>query len=103
MQTLFHFAIPEKLSGPVLEKVIPIAGGATILPAWGYWDNGSVVESEPIVLVLVGVDVRRESWLVQAVLGILREAGESAAWFVRNGIPNLVRFEEKSGNPGKEE
>ena len=94
MESLFQFAIPEKLSGPVLEKVVPIAGGVTVLPGWGYWDNGSEVESEPIVLVLVGVDVRRESWLIQAVLGVLREAGEQAAWYVKDGIPRLVRFEE---------
>jgi hypothetical protein len=62
----------------VIEKVVPIAGGATILPGWGYWDNGAVIESEPIALVVVGVDVRRESWLIQAVLGVLREAGETS-------------------------
>jgi hypothetical protein len=91
---LFQFAVPEKLSRSVIEKVIPIAGGATILPGWGYWDNGSLVESEPISFVVVGVDVRRESWLIQAVLGVLREAGETAAWYVRDNVPCLVRFEE---------
>jgi len=96
MDALFQFAVPEKLSGPVLEKIVPIAGGATVLPAWGYWVNGSVVESEPVSLILVGVDSKRESWLVQAVLGTLQEAGESAAWYVRNNVPHLVRFEEKS-------
>jgi hypothetical protein len=90
---LFQFAIPERLSRSVIEKVVPIAGGATILPGWGYWDNGSVVESEPIALVMVGVDVRRESWLIQAVLGVLREAGEQAAWYIQDGVPQLVRFE----------
>jgi hypothetical protein len=92
---LFQFAVPEKLSRLVVEKVVPIAGGATILPGWGYWDNGSVVESEPIALVVVGVDVRRESWLIQAVLDTLREAGEQAAWYIQDGVPQLVRFESR--------
>jgi hypothetical protein len=91
---LVQFAIPERLSRLVVEKVVPIAGGATILPGWGYWDNGAVIESEPVALVVVGVDSRFESWLVQAVLGTLREAGESAAWYVRDNVPCLVRFEE---------
>jgi hypothetical protein len=92
---LFQFAIPEKLSRPVLEKIVPIAGGATILPGWGYWDNGAVIESEPIAFVVVGVDSRFEPWLVGAVLDVLREAGERAAWFIQDGIPQLVRFESR--------
>jgi hypothetical protein len=95
MMALFQFAIPEKLSRPVLEKIIPIAGGATILPGWGYWDNGAVIESEPIAFIVVGVDSRFGSWLVRAVLDVLSEAGEQAAWYVKDGIPQLVRFESR--------
>jgi hypothetical protein len=92
--SLLQFVVPERLSGLVVEKVIPIAGGATVLPAWGYWHNGSVVESEPVSFVVVGVDSRFGSWLVRAVLDTLREAGEQAAWYIRDGVPQLVRFEE---------
>jgi hypothetical protein len=97
METLlFQFAIPERLSQDVLEKIIPVAGGATVLPALGYWHNGTFVESEPVAFVVVGIEAKKESWLIQAVLNTLREAGESAAWYVRNNVPRLVRFEERS-------
>jgi predicted acetyltransferase len=95
METLFQFAVPQHLSQRVLEKIVPIAGGATVLPAQGYWVNGSKVEAEPVVLVLVGVDVRREGWLVQAVMDTLRESGEQAIWYVRDNVPRLVRFDER--------
>jgi hypothetical protein len=82
---LLQIAIPERLGTVCAEVATRLAGGATLLSGIGWWINGrGEVEREQIGWLVVGVDESRADEVISAIKEILRSAGESAIFYVRN-------------------
>ena len=82
---LLQIAVPERLGAVCAEAATRLAGGATLLQGLGWWVNGrGEVESEQIGWLMVGVDESRADEVISAIKDILRSAGESAIFYVRN-------------------
>jgi len=85
---LVQFAIPEKVGMLCAEVAATLAGGATLVPAFGWWvDGDGVIQRERVNWLIVGSHDPQK--LVEAIKGILRNAGESAIFYIIGDKPYL--------------
>jgi hypothetical protein len=82
------FAIPEALGAVCAEVATRLAGGATLLPGFGWWVNGGgEIERERIAFLLVGTE--DVGSIVEAIKEILRGSGEQAIFYAVLGEGHL--------------
>jgi len=87
---LLQFAVPEKVGAVVAEAATVIAGGATLVPAMGWWINeAGTVEREKISWLVVGVEEEEVEKLVDTVKEILKNSGEKAVFYTIGVEPKL--------------
>ncbi len=87
---MMQFAIPQKLSTICAELAATVAGGATLIPARGWWvDEDGEIQREEIGWLVVGVEDDKIEELTNSVKSVLKSSGERAIFYTIGNEPRL--------------